>query len=643
MRKLICFSILILIVSPGISKGTTDIITGSEGEGLFEFHQNSSDRFSSMVNSLAIAPSKTKLDRFTQLEQKYTFREATGKPGIAGPINLSHATLKAGSTSEGSGVHLGLSNNTNTETTATAGIFFVLYQLSEQMDSKGKVTFSMWADLGSGILWGDHDTKMKDGKFLGNVFSGTWDYIEANSHHTGKMDITLDDEVQKATKVVSFSAENTEQINSYGNITRKIEGTGGSLPPPTWTKSNPWGPFDTATFEINGAGTCGSITSYNYEFIPNVDGLVHAIVRDYQCNNQSRLIIQFALADPCSKKIPLPKGMNSFDVGDVSKYSAEVPSAVLGSDPEEISPIGFGKKTAGGSPSSYHVKLCPFEGPVDLYFNVVPYWGFYYLDQNNKVVPIEKVKPWKTNVTGAIDEVIAGDFGGLFDGGRLPKGEHGFQIIAVPAGVNYFEATDAYFWKYLVSTGCDGYIPMPTGKELFGITPHAVPVTGSDPEEIIPFSVGHYAVGGELIIMGVEFCPFDERVDTHFGIYCPEDDPLRIYFANWEAAEEKNLFQKSFMMRFTFSPELPERPYSESDQFDTDQEDYTNFFINIGIEASKLPKGSCQYIAAVSPVGVRDKFYAWVLPLDINIKQAFINNWKIVHQSDRSIKGKRKR
>jgi hypothetical protein len=643
VRKLICFAILILIVSPGISKGTTDIITDSEGEGLFEFHQNSSDRFSGMVNSLAIAPSRTKLDKFTQLEHKYTFRGATGEPGIASLINPLPATLKAGSTTKRSRVQSGLSDNASKETPATAGIYSYLDLFIEQMDSKGKVTYSSWGDMGFAI--GDHD--MKDGKFSGNVFSGSWDYEEANSHHTGKMDITLDDEIQKATKVVSFSAENTEQINNYGKITEKIQGTGESIPPPTWTKSNPWGPFDTATFQINGAGTCGSITSYNYEFIPYLDGLVHAIVRNYQCNNQSRLMIQFKLSDPCSKKIPLPKGVNSFDVGDVSKYSAEVPSAILGSDPGGISPIGFGKKTADGSPSSYHVKLCPFEGPVDLYFNVVPYFGFYFLDQNNKVRPLEKMEPWRANVTGAIDEVIAGDFGGLFDSGRLPKGEHGFQIIAVPAGVSFLEAyldpKDAYLWKYVVNIECNGYTPMPTGKELFGISPHAVPVTGSDPEEIIPFSVGHYAVGGEIILMGVEFCPFDEPVDIHFGIYCPEDDPLRIYFANWEAAEEKNLFQKSFMLRFAFSPELPERPLWGSMNFDTDQEDQINIFMNEGVLASEFPKGSCQYIAAASPVGVRDKFYAWVLPLDINIKQAYIDIWKRVHQGDQSIKGKRKR
>jgi hypothetical protein len=125
------------------------------------------------------------------------------------------------------------------------------------------------------------------------VFSGSWDYQEANSHHTGRMDITLDNEVKKATKVVSFSAENTRQMTS-GKSTEKIEGTGGSLPPPTTTQSNPpGGPFDTTTFEINGTGTCGSVTSYNYEFIPYLDGLVHTIMRDNGCNNQSRLIIKF--------------------------------------------------------------------------------------------------------------------------------------------------------------------------------------------------------------------------------------------------------------------------------------------------------------------------------------------------------------
>ena len=253
-------------------------------------------------------------------------------------------------------------------------------------------------------------------------------------------------------------------------ITMKIEGTGGNLPPPTRTKSNPWGPFDTTTFQISGTGTCGSITSFNYELIPNVDWLVHTIVAGYQCNNQSRLIIQFELADPCSKKIPLPKGINSFDVADVSSYSAEVPSAILGSDPGRNQSHRFRKENqTDGSPSSYQVKLCAFEGPVDLYFQVEPYWGYYYLNQSNKVIPLEKLKPWKTNVTGAVDELIAGDFGGLFDGGRLPKGEHGFQIIAVPAGVNLLNANDAYFWKYVVSTRCDGYTPMPTGRELFGI------------------------------------------------------------------------------------------------------------------------------------------------------------------------------
>jgi len=35
-----------------------------------------------------------------------------------------------------------------------------------------------------------------------------------------------------------------------------------------------------------------------------------------------------------------------------------------------------------------------------------------------------------------------------------------------------------------------------------------------------------------------------------------------------------------------------------------------------------LPQKRCYYIAAVTPRGVRDRFYAWILPLDVNIKNA---------------------
>ena len=557
---------------------------------------------------------------------------------------VPHDSPGEGLSSTPSGIEAGQASSPVTTTTATvtAGIYTYLDLLIEQMDSQGKVTYSSWGDLGLGLLWGDHFTQMKDGKFDGNVFSGSWDYVGYNSHHSGKMYITLDDVLNKATKVLSFSAEDTEQYtDGSAKITMKIGGGGGNFPPPTRTTS-PSG-NSTTTFQITGTGTCGSISSFNYELIPNVDWKVHTIVAGYQCDGQSKLIIQFDLGDPCSGKIPLPKGSTSFDVADVSSYSNEVPSAILGSDPAKISPLGFGKKTTDGkdgSPSSYQVKLCAFEKPVDIYFEVEPYWGYYFLNQNNKVIPLEKLKPWRTNVTGAIDEQISGDFGGLFNGGRIPKGEYGFQIIAVPAGVNLLNASDAYFWKYVVDTRCKGYTPMPTGREFFGIDkPLALPVTGDDPEQILPLSVAHYAVGGEMLLLGAEFCPFDEHVDTHFGIYCPEDDPLNYYFVNGQAKQEQDLFQKVSMLRLPFSAKLPKEALVDDDSFDTDQEDQTNLFISL--EASKLPKGSCQYVVAVTPVGVRDKYYAWVLPLDVNIKKAFIDLWKQLQKTGGSTWEKR--
>ena len=161
----------------------------------------------------------------------------------------------------------------------------------------------------------------------------------------------------------------------------------------------------------------------------------------------------------------------------------------------------------------------------------------------------------------------------------FPKGSMDSKSLPCLRELTYFDANDAYFWKYVVDTRCKGYIPMPTGREFFGISPLAVPVTGADPEQIIPLSLGHYAVGGELLIMGVEFCPFDEHVDTHFGIYCPEDDPLNYLFCERAGSGREESFSEGFMMRLTFFGEIArEALLGDRYQFDTDQEDQTNLF-----------------------------------------------------------------
>src|SRR5512135_645551 len=76
--------------------------------------------------------------------------------------------------------------------TTTAGIFVDLDVFIEQFDSEGKVTYSFWGDQGFGFLWGQ-GIQMKDGKFEGNVFSGSWDFADPSNHHTGKITIVLDD------------------------------------------------------------------------------------------------------------------------------------------------------------------------------------------------------------------------------------------------------------------------------------------------------------------------------------------------------------------------------------------------------------------------------------------------------------------
>ena len=120
--------------------------------------------------------------------------------------------------------------------------------------------------------------------------------------------------------------------------------------------------------------------------------------------------------------------------------------------------------------------------------------------------------------------------------------------------------------------------------------------------------------------MAVDFCQFDGWVDTHFGIYCPSEDLFNIYFVNSEGKTEQDIFQKVSLFKFLFAGELP--PFAQSTNWDYDNTQFypTNFFKGF---SSGLPKKRCYYIAAVSPAGVRDKFYAWILPLDVNIKDAF--------------------
>jgi len=336
--------------------------------------------------------------------------------------------------------------------------------------------------------------------------------------------------------------------------------------------------------------------------------------------------------DECAEKIPRPK-----EVQILSPDITVIP--VLGADPENISPLGFGNIAEGGKDFTLRAGLCPFEVPMTFLFmyawNATP----YVMGADNKIIKnfindniTDGVLPpstdiedylWKSNVDGSISEEISGDFGGLFvDTKHLPRGST-FYLAAFSLGSVPADIPGMYMWTYdlekFIDVSCEGNTPQPAGKEIYFVKPAAVPVSGSDPKKIQPFSVGPYALGGDLLAMSVDFCQFDGWVDTHFGIYCPSEDLFNIYFVNSEAETEQDIFQKVSLFKFLFSGELP--PFAQSTNWDYDntQSYPTNFFAGF---SSGLPKKRCYYIAAVSPAGVRDKFYAWILPLDVNIKNA---------------------
>jgi hypothetical protein len=575
------------MVVPGISKGATDVTTGSEGENLLSL-QGSNHPYAGGNQGLGLAVSKSE------------------------PVQSSQSATIT--------------------TTATAGILADLIVKYDYHDPEIK---PHWGEGIFYFIYSDHATRMA-GTLTNETFHGLWDYTTTDGHFYGTMDITLDAGIGNVTKIVAFSANDNFEASGGVHMAKNI---GGVNVPLVYKGAS------LLRFESDGAATCQAVTSFDSQSVDHGETLS---LTGPQCDSKSKVVIEFTIQDPCLGKIPLPKGIEAFNLAGVSFSDANVPRAILGSNPEEISPIGFGAKTADGSPSSYEVKLCPFEKPVDIYLYFDLVWGDYYLNQGNQVRPKNKGGPWRANVTGALNEGIPGDFGGLFNRGRIPKGDdHVLTIIVVPAGVNVNEAKDAYAWTYMMSVKCEESIPVPQGADYFEINQlPALPVTGSNPEQIIPFYVGDYALGGELLLIGAYFCHFHDKdtpdfhVDLHFGIYCPEDDPLNLYFVNGDAKEEKDLFQKVSLLKFNSSPKLPARAYFEKCSYDDYQTDQKTFFGGLGL-ADLLPKGNCHYVLAVTPVGVRDRIYAWDLPLDINIKKAFIDNWKQSQKTDGSIQEKR--
>lgn len=354
---------------------------------------------------------------------------------------------------------------------------------------------------------------------------------------------------------------------------------------------------------------------------------------------------EIVLKDACQGvNIPVPEQAEEYDI-EQPRPAAPVP----GSDPETISPLGLGPHAASPSNDSdslsLPVRLCPFDEPVDI---SISFEGLYYLSSRNKVTSIDTaVIPeqgfdwdallWKRNLTGEIDTSLPAGFGGLFPANTLPVGDWRFEFCAWPAGeaeilglsvednnTLSFSGTKkaSYCWDYQVTVECDERLPVPAEKQVFFVKPQAFSTTGSsDPAKVNPFSLSTSGLGGQIIWMDTNLC-LDFTSDIYFGIYCPRTDPFNIYFVNKSAQTLEEVFQKVPLLQFMFARELPSIPSATgSAPYDWPLSIFAGVDLDTFQAVVPVYKRRTFYIFAISKTGVRDAFYAWILPFDYDIKE----------------------
>jgi hypothetical protein len=128
----------------------------------------------------------------------------------------------------------------------------------------------------------------------------------------------------------------------------------------------------------------------------------------------------------------------------ISCAPSEAPA--LGSDPYQAVPIGIGLVANGGDTLSLHLGLSAFAEPVDLYFGIfMPELdpdNIYILTPELALQPHSVgIFPWKTNVTGSIDETLFGDI----PVSLLPLSTYAIYLCATPAGQGF--SRGFYLWS----------------------------------------------------------------------------------------------------------------------------------------------------------------------------------------------------
>ncbi|MBA4374142.1 MAG: hypothetical protein C0402_14930 [Thermodesulfovibrio sp.] len=135
--------------------------------------------------------------------------------------------------------------------------------------------------------------------------------------------------------------------------------------------------------------------------------------------------------------MPLPVGMQNF------KYNAEaLPVGVP--EPALAQPFGLGSVAEAGDKLSIQVGFEAFDGPVDIYLGIaapkIDPDNVYLVIPGNSVQPVSQgIVPWKTNISGPLNEGIFGDI----PVSALPPGPYYFYLAVTPAG----SLNSYYVWE----------------------------------------------------------------------------------------------------------------------------------------------------------------------------------------------------
>lgn len=162
--------------------------------------------------------------------------------------------------------------------------------------------------------------------------------------------------------------------------------------------------------------------------------------------------------------IAVPSGQERFPV------HGPVASPIISTDPSQAMPIGLGPAASGGSTLSLQIGLAPFSGPVDIYF------GYFappvdpnniYILTNDTFVPLsvsdpfhEGLSPWRTNVSGAVNESLASVLGNV-PVSSLPSGTYTAYLLVTPAG-----SLDSYYLWTTAIVVADNVLPVSVNGSL---------------------------------------------------------------------------------------------------------------------------------------------------------------------------------